>query len=125
MAGLGMCLLAAPDAGLDADDAGGALLGAAVALVVLGVGFDGAGRGGGEAGLDLGTKAGLIGLDRQQVVGAGVADGFGDGAVGGDGVDRDQCATSLIPRWYDRSLARPTRHGLRSISPSSINDSGH
>ena len=53
-------------------------------------------RGGGEAGLDLGAQAGLIGLDRQQVVGAGIPDRPGDRAVGGDGIDRDQRAAQPV-----------------------------
>ena len=55
------------------------------------------GDAGDEAGLDLGAQAGLVGLDRQQVVGAGIADGGGDGAVGGDGIDRDQRAAQPVP----------------------------
>src|SRR3954452_15013655 len=50
----------------------------------------------GEQGLDLGAERGLVGLDGQQVVGAGASDRAGEGSVGGDGVDRDQRALEPI-----------------------------
>lgn len=60
----GEAAVAFEPAGLD-EDAGAALLDAAVALVEIGVGFeDVAGRG--EGGLDLGAERGLVGLDREQ-----------------------------------------------------------
>jgi hypothetical protein len=50
----------------------------------------------GEQGLDLGAERGLVGLDGQQVVGAGASDRASDGSVGGAGVDRDQRALEPI-----------------------------
>jgi hypothetical protein len=79
----------------------------------------GAGRGGGEAGLDLGAQGRLVGLHRQQVVGAGVLDGRGDGGVGCDGVDGDERAAQPVvlgePRRQHRDgghLAGLVRHRL-------------
>jgi len=40
-----------------------------VGLVEVGAGLQGAGGRGGEGGLDLDTQRGLVGLDREQVVG--------------------------------------------------------
>ena len=45
-----------------AHQARGALFDAALALVVFDMGLDGAGRGCGEAGLDLGAQSGLVAL---------------------------------------------------------------
>jgi hypothetical protein len=50
------------------------------------------GAGVGEGGLDLGAQARLVGLDRQQPVGAPCGDRPGDGGGGGDGVDGDERA---------------------------------
>src|SRR6478609_8353177 len=55
------------------DDADGALLDPAVALVVADVSIDDGGLSDLEAGLDLGLQRRLVGFHRQQVVGAGVA----------------------------------------------------
>src|SRR3546814_21025088 len=72
----------------------------------------------GEEGLDLGTQGRLVGLDRQQVVGAGIGDRGGDGGVAGDGVDRDEralepsapvgsrCGEALQQRRYGGGLVR-------------------
>jgi len=38
----------------------------------------------------------VVGLDGEQVVGAGITDRFGDRAIGGDGIDRDQCAAQPV-----------------------------
>lgn len=51
------------------DDADGPLFDAAMALVVVDVCVDGSR--GGEGALRFGAQAGLVGLDRQQIVGAG------------------------------------------------------
>ena len=53
----------------------------------------GIGRVGGDIGeetLDLGMQAWLVGLDREQVIGAVLDNGLGDGWVAGDRVDGDQ-----------------------------------
>ena len=136
--GLGVGPGAAPDVGLDADEAGGigqaafageaalagepadltrdadgALLDAAMALVDVGVDVERAGRGGGKGGLDLGAQRRSVGLDGEQVVGAGITDGLGDGAVGGDRIDRDQGAPC-------RPSAAARRSSSAGIAASSL-----
>jgi hypothetical protein len=49
----------------------------------------------GEEELEVLTQAGLVALDREQVVGALVADGLGDGFVAAQGVDGDEGALEL------------------------------
>ena len=70
----------------------GAGFDAAVALVDIDVDFDLALVGGFEGGLDIGLKGRLIAFDGEQVVGPGVADGFCDLRIAGDGVDGDHGA---------------------------------
>jgi hypothetical protein len=60
-----------------------------MSLVVIDDRLEGVGGRRGEVILDLGAQGRLIGLDGQQVLGAGVPDGGGDGRVAGDGVDGD------------------------------------
>ena len=113
VAGVGTGRAPAFDAGLCADEAGGAgqtqlareaasarepvdlaehgdaaLLDAAMALVEVDRGLEHGGLG--EGGLDLAPERGLIGLDREQVVRALDGDRLGDVLVGGDGIDGDQ-----------------------------------
>ena len=49
-----------------------------------------------EAGLNLGAQRRLVGLDCEQMVGAGVPDGGCDGRVGSNGVDRDDGAAKPV-----------------------------
>jgi hypothetical protein len=58
-----------------------------------------------EACLGIGAQAWLVGLHRQQVVGAGRGNGGCDRAIGVDGVDRDQRAAQSI------LLAQPGQQG--------------
>ena len=106
-----------------AEDGGAALLDAAVALVEVGVGFGAIAvrvPGLGEGGLDLGAQARLVGLDREQPVGALGGDDAGDLGVGGDGVDGDEGALQPIvgaeafeERRDGGASARLVGHGLR------------
>ena len=50
----------------------------------------------GEGGLDLGAQARLVGLDREQPVGALGGDRAGDVGIGGDGVDGDERALQPV-----------------------------
>ena len=78
-----------------AQDGGAALLDAAVGLVEVGVGLDPVARRD-EGGLDLGAQRRLVGLDREQPVGALGSDGAGDFGIGGDGVDGDERALQAL-----------------------------
>jgi hypothetical protein len=67
---------------------GAAGLDAAMALVMGDVDVDAFCRG--EGGFNLGAQRRLIGLDREQPVGALIQDRAGDTGIGGDGIDGHQ-----------------------------------
>ena len=110
IAGVGAAVILEMGAGLDADDALGfrqAELAGKVALAFepMGLGRDGDGalfdvalvrrmvaghpvkRCIGEIVFDLLADGGLVGLDREEVIGPAAEDGIGDDGVGGNGVD--------------------------------------
>lgn len=82
------------DTGGDAD---GSLLDAAMAFVEVGCGGGIAGPGIVEEALDLAHQPGLVGLDREKIVGPGVEDGLRRACVAADRVDGDQRARDLAP----------------------------
>src|ERR1051325_7226491 len=75
-----------------ARDGDGSLLDAAVAFVEVDETVEARRWGVVEEGLDLVSQRWLVGLDGEQVLGAGLPDGGGDGWVAGDGVDGDERA---------------------------------
>jgi len=93
-----------------ANDADFALLGAAMAFVMLDVAGDGLRRRILEACLDVGAQAWLVGRHRPSVVGAGRGDGGCDRGIGGDGVDRDQRTAQSI------SLAQPGQQAGMAVN---------
>ena len=73
----------------------------------------------GEGGFDLGPQGRLVGLHRQQIIGALFGDRLGDGGIGGDGVDGDDGALQTVlgaepgeQRRDGGELVRLVRHRL-------------
>ncbi len=68
-----------------------------------------------EVALDLALQRGLIALDRQQIIAAGLGDGACDGGIAGDRVDGDKGAVQRQPRQQrgnGLALAGFVRHRL-------------
>ena len=92
--------------GLDRDG-DGALLDAAVTLVCLVMAGQPVKRCIGEIAFDLAPYGGLVGLDGEEIVSTFIADGLGDGRVGGDGVDGDECALEAVTGGQPSSSSVP------------------